>query len=80
VLTEREQEAKFSRDLWHLGVSDEVMLKKMIEKHAGYTGSARAREVLDNWAQLRTRFVKVFPKEYRRALLELAASQKRIAA
>jgi glutamate synthase domain-containing protein 3 len=80
VLTEREQDAKLPRDLWHLGISDEAMLKQMIEKHAQYTGSAKAREVLDNWTQFRLRIVKVFPKEYRRALLELAASQKRIAA
>jgi glutamate synthase (NADPH/NADH) large chain len=80
VLTEREQDAKLARDLWHLGISDEAILKRLIEKHAHYTGSARAREVLDDWTQLRTRFVKVFPKEYRRALLELAATQKRIAA
>ena len=45
-----------------------------------YTGSKRAREVLADWAHYRTRFVKVFPKEYRRALAELAARHKRIAA
>jgi glutamate synthase (NADPH/NADH) large chain len=80
VLTEREQDAKLSRDLWHLGMSDEAMVKRLVEKHAQYTGSAKARELLENWAQFRTRIVKVFPKEYRRALLELAESQKRIAA
>ena len=80
VLTEIEQDAKVSRDLWHLGVADEVLLKGLIERHARYTGSARARDILANWAQYRTRFVKVFPKEYRRALTELAAKQNRIAA
>ena len=80
VLTEVEQDAKVARDLWHQGVADEALLKQLIEQHARYTGSARAREILDNWAQYRTRFVKVFPKEYRRALAELAAQHKRIAA
>jgi glutamate synthase domain-containing protein 3 len=80
LLTEAEQEAKVARDLWHLGVSDEAVLRRLLEQHARYTGSNRAREILDDWAQFRTRFVKVFPKEYRRALTELAARQNRIAA
>jgi glutamate synthase domain-containing protein 3 len=29
---------------------------------------------LDDWAQARTKFVKVFPNEYKRALGELAAA------
>ena len=50
VLAEAEQEAKVARELWHLGVADEVVLKRLIEQHARYTGSARAREILDDWA------------------------------
>ncbi|MGZ8201768.1 MAG: glutamate synthase large subunit, partial [Burkholderiales bacterium] len=80
VLTELEQEARLSRDLWHLGTADEVVLRRLVESHAHCTGSAKAREITENWAQFRGRFVKVFPKEYRRALGELTASQKRIAA
>ena len=80
VLTEGEQDAKVARDLWHQGVADEVVLRRLIEQHARYTGSARAREILEGWAQYRGRFVKVFPKEYRRALAELAARHKKIAA
>ena len=41
--------------------------------------SLRAREILDNWATARAKFVKVFPKEYRRALGELAASRSKAA-
>ncbi|HZN26131.1 MAG TPA: glutamate synthase large subunit, partial [Burkholderiales bacterium] len=80
VLTEGEQEAKVSRDLWHQDTPDELLLRGLIERHMQYTGSKRAREVLADWAHYRTRFVKVFPKEYRRALAELAARHKRIAA
>ena len=36
-----------------------------------YTGSTRAKQILDNWADYRTRFVKVMPVEYRRALREM---------
>jgi glutamate synthase domain-containing protein 3 len=32
--------------------------------------------VLEKWAEYRGRFVKVFPKEYRRALAELGAQKK----
>jgi glutamate synthase (NADPH/NADH) large chain len=57
---------------------DEANAKRLIENHARYTGSKRAQEILDKWAQYRARFIKVFPKEYRRALAELA--QKKAAA
>jgi len=80
VLTEAEQEAKVARDLWHQGRADEVILKSLVEKHARYTGSAQARRVLDKWAQYRAKFITVFPHEYSRALGELAAKSKRIAA
>ncbi len=62
-------------DLRHLGQIDEVMLKGLIEKHALTTGSARAREILADWADYRARFVKVMPHEYRRALTEIAAKK-----
>ena len=62
------------------GLADEALLKQLIESHGRYTGSARAKEILENWGHFRGRFVKVFPKEYRRALAELAGKLKRIAA
>jgi glutamate synthase (NADPH/NADH) large chain len=71
VLPEVEQRAKLPQDIWHMGQSDEALLKAFIEKHARYTGSARARAILENWVEWRSRFVKVFPAEYRRALGEL---------
>jgi glutamate synthase (NADPH) large chain len=57
---------------------DEATLKRLIENHQKYTGSKRAAEILAAWSQYRAKFVKVFPKEYRRALAELA--QKKVAA
>ena len=44
--------------------------------HARYTGSRRAQEILAGWADFRGKFVKVFPKEYRRALGELHAARE----
>jgi glutamate synthase (NADPH) large chain len=80
VLSDSEQAAKVSADLWHLGESDETLLKRLIENHARYTNSRRAQVILEKWADYRPRFVKVFPREYRRALTELAAAQKKAAA
>jgi glutamate synthase domain-containing protein 3 len=57
---------------------DESSLRRLIENHARYTNSKRAQAILAGWAQYRAKFVKVFPKEYRRALAEL--QQKKVAA
>jgi glutamate synthase domain-containing protein 3 len=80
LLTEAEQEAKLSRDLWHLGMADETIVRRLIENQARYTGSAQAKRVLERWHEFRPKFVKVFPNEYRRALGELAAKGRKIAA
>ena len=56
----------------HLGMSDSVLLKSLIENHAKYTGSQRAIDILANWPKWSRAFVKVMPTEYRRALNELA--------
>jgi len=80
VLAAAEQEARVAREIWHLGEADETMLRRMIEKHVEYTGSTQAQHILDHWSQHRTKFVKVFPNEYRRALGEMAAKNKKIAA
>jgi len=61
----------------HLGQADELVLHDLVEKHLRYTGSTRAKEILDNWASYLPQFVKVVPTEYRRALQEIAAQQKK---
>jgi glutamate synthase domain-containing protein 2/glutamate synthase domain-containing protein 1/glutamate synthase domain-containing protein 3 len=71
VLTEPEQQA--AGVPMHKGHSDEALLKALIEQQHRWTGSLRAREILDQWPTARGKFVKVFPAEYRRALTELAA-------
>jgi glutamate synthase (NADPH) large chain len=50
---------------------DEERLMQLITNHHTYTGSTRAKEILDNWTSYRTKFVKVMPVEYRRALQEM---------
>ncbi len=59
----------------HLGRADIDILMSLIEHHARYTGSERAKAILANWAVWLPKFVKVMPTEYRRALKELAAKK-----
>jgi glutamate synthase (NADPH/NADH) large chain len=73
VLAADEQAAAGDPAGWHRGLADEPQLRKLVEDHHKWTGSLRAREILDDWAAARSRFVKVLPHEYRRALAEGAA-------
>jgi glutamate synthase (NADPH/NADH) large chain len=50
---------------------DEERLTALLTNHLAYTDSARARDILDRWAEYRTKFVKVMPVEYRRAIREM---------
>jgi glutamate synthase (NADPH/NADH) large chain len=59
----------------HLNQADEQALREQIEKHLRYTGSPRAKLILDNWSRYLPRFTKVMPTEYRRALQEIAVQQ-----
>jgi glutamate synthase (NADPH/NADH) large chain len=43
-------------------------LRVLIERHMELTGSARAQWILENWADMLPKFVKVFPHEYKRVL------------
>ncbi len=76
VLTAREQEERVEREIWHsLGdgpMADEAILRELLERHFRYTGSFRAKEILADWDRQRSRFRKVFPNEYRRALQQIA--------
>ena len=55
-------------------------LKNMIQKHEQYTGSAVARQILDDWSSELQKFIKVMPTDYKRVLEELAAEEALTAA
>jgi glutamate synthase domain-containing protein 3 len=55
-------------DLDILTTDDEEELLALITRHALYTQSALALEILANWKKERDRFVKVFPLEYRKGI------------
>jgi glutamate synthase (NADPH) large chain len=76
VLPKAEQEATTDRSIWHKGEADELQLKRLIEDHHKWTGSLRARHILDHWNESRAKFVKVFPNEYKRALGEINAARE----
>ncbi len=71
-----EQRRTSDPESWHLGRTDEEILKGLIQKHADYTGSALAQHLLTHWESSRTRFVKVFPLQYRAALQAKAEKAK----
>ena len=54
---------------------DSERLQQLIESHARYTNSARAKTILENWDHYLPHFVKVMPVDYRRALQEMQAVQ-----
>jgi glutamate synthase (NADPH) large chain len=76
VLPHAEQERTVDPALWHNDQTDEALLKGLIERHFQFTGSPRAKALLENWDTSRRQFVKVFPTEYKRALGELVAKKK----
>ncbi|HKH81227.1 MAG TPA: glutamate synthase large subunit [Methylovirgula sp.] len=54
---------------------DAERLHQLISNHANYTGSTRARMILERWDEYKGKFRKVMPVEYRRALAELMARE-----
>jgi len=57
---------------------DEERLRQLIENHAHYTASPRAKHILDNWDEMVAKFVKVMPVEYRRALREMEPAETKM--
>ncbi|TXI93019.1 MAG: glutamate synthase subunit alpha [Burkholderiaceae bacterium] len=82
VIAGDEQEKTVDKSLWHSATrggerqTDEAILRGLIERHFKHTGSTRARNLLDDWARIRAKFVKVFPNEYKRALAEMYATEQ----
>jgi glutamate synthase domain-containing protein 3 len=55
-------------------VEDMALLKRLIQRHARFTGSGRARQLLATWSATVHQFMRVMPTEYRRALESQGAS------
>jgi len=52
---------------------DVLELRYMIEKHVKYTQSSVAENIIKNWDAALPRFVKVYPRDYRRVIEEAEA-------
>jgi glutamate synthase (NADPH) large chain len=55
-----------------LSNGDTARLRQLISDHARYTNSRCAQEILADWPRYCSKFKKVMPVEYRRALAEMA--------
>lgn len=77
VLASAEQKKEQGIDVWHSLArggdreTDEAILRRLVENHFRYTGSVRARDLVSNWPSARSKFVKVMPVDYKRALGEM---------
>ncbi len=61
-------------DVFENLLADDIeRLHILITRHARYTGSRRAADILANWSAWLPKFRKVMPVEYRRALKEMQA-------
>jgi glutamate synthase domain-containing protein 3 len=56
---------------------DKDLLCDLIGQHLKWTGSARAKYILDAWPDMVGRFVKVVPIDYRTALEKMRAAEQR---
>ncbi len=53
---------------------DKKILRTMIESHDRYTGSRKAKKVLEAWEGMLPKFVKIMPVDYKRVLAERKAA------
>jgi glutamate synthase (NADPH/NADH) large chain len=48
--------------------ADEALVRRLVEEHVSRTGSVRGADLLARWAEVRARFRKIIPNEYKRVL------------
>jgi glutamate synthase domain-containing protein 3 len=48
--------------------SDIAELRQIIQNHFNYTGSLKAKQVLESWNEQMKNFVKVMPRDYKRVV------------
>lgn len=56
---------------------DEIRLKQLIQRHYEYTASNIAKRILENWHWYLSKFIKVMPMEYAKALKDMQARRIR---
>jgi len=58
-------------DLDPLSIKDEEEILTLLRKHIQLTGSQVAQQLLNNWKEAAGKFVKVYPREYKKVLEKL---------
>ncbi|MFD2784586.1 glutamate synthase large subunit [Hymenobacter rubripertinctus] len=61
-------------DLDPLDADDETHIQHLLSQHVELTGSQLAAFLLGNWAEEASKFVKVFPSEYKKVLQKVAVA------
>ncbi len=64
-------------DLEPLSDDDAEEVRDMIKRHIEHTDSDRGREVLSNWSNIKEKFVRVMPKDYKRMLGAIERVEKK---
>lgn len=57
--------------------ADITLLKSLIQNHADFTASERAKEILKNWTEYLPQFIKVLPIDYKLALERIKELEER---
>jgi glutamate synthase domain-containing protein 3 len=65
-------------ELETMDAEDEAMVRDLIARHVRYTGSTYAAAILDRWSRLRTAFVKVMPRDFKRVLEANARTRRKV--
>ena len=63
-------------DLDPCGLDDKNELFTMLQKHVEYTGSTVAKFIVDDLDNQLQHFVKIFPKDYKKVLMQKAEHAK----
>ena len=63
-------------DLDVLDSEDIDTIKSLLNKHVEYTKSTVAKNILENWNQYQTQFIKVMPKDYKRVLIAIKKARE----
>ena len=54
---------------------DELRLKKIIKRHVQLTNSSKGKFIIQNWEKVISKFVKITPVEYKKALQNIKGSK-----
>ncbi len=56
---------------------DVLELKQMIEEHVRHTGSAKGKEIIENFKDYLPKFKKIIPHDYRRMLMTIVQMEEK---